>query len=139
MVHEGLVLYCIAVNLLCNKQVDDDMQSVVVSCTHDRELAEANCSINHSPPTPCMYTTYILIDGEYIILCVYCDFLIGTLPLRVDLTPSTREYTIQIAVADSLNLTDEYSLTHTGSRFTTHTQHIHTLATLIISFQLAHL
>ena len=65
---------------------------------------------------------------------MYCDFLIGTLPLRVDLTPSTREYTIQIAVADSLNLTDEYSLTHTGSRFTTHT-----LATLIVSFQLAHL
>ena len=72
-------------------------------------------------------------------MCVYCDFLIGTLPLRVDLTPSTREYTIQIAVTDSLNLTDEYSLTHTGSRFTTNTQHIHTLETLIISFQLAHL
>ena len=56
-VHEGLVLYCIAVNLLCNKQVDDDMQSVVVSCTHDRELTETNCSINRSPPIPCMYTT----------------------------------------------------------------------------------
>jgi uncharacterized protein YegL len=77
------------VNLQCSKRVDDDRQSVIVSCRHDRELVDARCSINNAPPQQC------------------------TLPWKVAFTPPTKVYDLQISVTDTLQLNDTAQLEHT--------------------------
>ena len=97
------------VNLVCSKRVDDDQQSLVVSCSSDRDLTVL-CSLNSSPFQPCVY---ISIQQYSLFISITCGA--GTLPWKVAFTPPTRDYNLEINVTDSLNLKDSYSITHTGT------------------------
>ena len=64
------------VNLICSKRVSDDRQSVVISCTSDRELIEVKCSVNSSPHFSCTIIPKSIAlqnhDGLWLAIALCC-------------------------------------------------------------------
>ena len=64
------------VNLICSKRVSDDQQSVVISCTSDRELIEVKCSVNSSPHFSCTIISKSIAlqnhDGLWLAIALCC-------------------------------------------------------------------
>ena len=43
-----------SVKLYCQRSVEANPQTVVISCTSERMLTEVLCSVNNAPMKPCM-------------------------------------------------------------------------------------
>ena len=100
------------VKLYCQRSVEANPQTVVISCTSERMLNEVLCSVNNAPMKPCMLGVKIIMES---LLSNCIHFHAGELPWRVDITSlGASEFRFQVNVTDSLNLTDSAIIEYQG-------------------------